>query len=75
MVFESFWSRENRTFNRKFTLLQHPMSLGPSNMVLESFWPSENRTFNRKITLMQHPFRSQIRKVAHLSNIDTKSTQ
>ena len=24
MVFESFWSRKNRTFNRKFTLVQHP---------------------------------------------------
>ena len=29
MVFECFWSRENRTFNRKFTPMQHSMSLGP----------------------------------------------
>ena len=29
MVFECFWSRENRTFNRKFTPMQHPISLGP----------------------------------------------
>ena len=29
MVFEGFWSRENRTFNCKFTPMQHPMSLGP----------------------------------------------
>ena len=29
MVFECFWSRENRTFNRKFTPIQHPISLGP----------------------------------------------
>ena len=29
MVFECFWSRENRTFNRKFTPMQHPMSCGP----------------------------------------------
>ena len=29
MVFEGFWSRENRTFNRKFLPMQHPMSLGP----------------------------------------------
>ena len=24
MVFEHFWAREIRTFNRKFTLMQHP---------------------------------------------------
>ena len=29
MVFECLWSRENRTFNRKFTPLQHSMSFGP----------------------------------------------
>ena len=29
MVFEGFWSRENRTFNRKFLPMQHPMALGP----------------------------------------------
>ena len=26
---QGFWSKEIRTFNRKFTLMQHPMSLGP----------------------------------------------
>ena len=29
MVFECFWSSENGIFNRKFTLVQHPMSPGP----------------------------------------------
>ena len=36
-VFECLWSRENRTFNRKFTRMQHPISLGPFQRDLSTY--------------------------------------
>ena len=53
-VFECLWSRENRTFNRKFTRMQHPISLGPFQRGFEYLWSRENRTFNRKFTPLHH---------------------